>query len=332
MNKVILRKINPEDSEQRLDRWFKKNYPGLTHGRLEKLLRTGQIRVNGKRAEASLRLMGGEELRIPPLSEEMRTGGNVTPLKKKDATPHQIADLKERILYKDADILAIDKPSGLAVQGGSGISLALDDMLDELRFEMKTRPLLVHRLDRDTSGVLLLARHAKAARYLTAMFREKETRKIYWALVVGTPHPLKGRIDMNLQKGGAKGRERVSHHEEGKSAITYYHTLEHAGKKAAFLALMPVTGRTHQLRAHCATIGHPIIGDGKYGGARSHLGRGEITNRLHLHARSIRIPKISGKGNLNIEAPLPSALLKSWAFFGFNANLKDDPFEGLEVE
>lgn len=332
MKNVQLVKMRPQDAEQRLDRWFKRHYPGLSHGHLEKLLRTGQIRLDGKRAAASDRLIEGQELRIPPLPETAQAAIVPSPSFKRKIDPHKIEDLKARILYQDEDILALDKPSGLPVQGGSGIALALDDMLDHLCFEAKEKPRLVHRLDRDTSGVLLLARNEKAARRLTEMFRTKETRKTYWALLVGVPHPLKGRIDLNLAKGGGPGKERVNPDEEGKRAITYYSVIEHAGKKASFVALMPITGRTHQLRAHCVAMNHPIIGDGKYGGALSHLGRGEIPSRLHLHARQITIPKLKGRGSLIVTAPLPKDLRKSWKFFGFSPEREDDFFAGIEEE
>ena len=204
------------------------------------------------------------------------------------------------MLYKDEDVLVIDKPAGLAVQGGTGLSSSVDDLLEALQFDAKERPRLVHRLDRDTSGVLALARNAKAAQRLTESFRHRDTRKIYWAVVVGVPEVRGGRIDAPLQKGGARGAERVQVDEEGKRAVTEFAVIEKAGKKAAWLALMPVTGRTHQLRAHCVALGTPILGDGKYAGAAAFLAKESLSRQLHLHAQRLRIPHPRGKGWIDV--------------------------------
>jgi 23S rRNA pseudouridine955/2504/2580 synthase len=187
----------------------------------------------------------------------------------------------------------------------------------------------VHRLDRDTSGVLALARNARAAKHLTEAFRHKDARKIYWAVVVGVPEVRGGRIDAPLQKAGGKGSERVQVDEEGKRAVTEFAVIEKAGKKAAWLALMPVTGRTHQLRAHCVALGTPILGDGKYAGGAAFLSKDNLARQLHLHARRLRVPHPAGKGWIDVTAPLPEHMRKTWAFFGFSAKPEKDPFADL---
>jgi 23S rRNA pseudouridine955/2504/2580 synthase len=306
--------VGPEEADIRLDRWFKRHFPDLGHGRLEKLLRTGQVRVDGRRAQAGLRLAAGQQIRVPPLGEAKP---RPQPKPAPEPSERDVRTLQDAILYRDEDVLAINKPAGLAVQGGTGLDRHLDAMLDALRLGAPERPRLVHRLDRDTSGVLLLARTARAAAELTAAFRRKECRKIYWALVVGVPRPPAGRIDLGLSKRPGRGGERMEIDEEGKHAVTAYRVLDHAGREAAWLELSPLTGRTHQLRAHCAAIGTPILGDGKYGGAKAFLPGRELARRLHLHARSLALPRPDGR-IITITAPLPAHMAASWRFFGFN--------------
>ena len=187
----------------------------------------------------------------------------------------------------------------------------------------------MHRLDKDTSGVLLIARHAAAAAFFTRAFRDRATRKIYWAIVVGVPQLHRGRIDLALAKSGGAGRERVQADEDGKHAVTYYTVVDHAGSRASWLALLPVTGRTHQLRAHCAALDTPILGDGKYGGSGAQLPGGAASHQLHLHARSLEIPHPQG-GTLSVTAPLPPHMRRMWQFFGFDADVPD-PFAELEL-
>lgn len=318
--------IRQEDADQRLDRWFKRHFPALGHGRLEKLLRTGQVRLDGKRARAGDRVEAGQVVRVPPLGEPAEKPEQPQQRRPRAADDRWAMTLRKAVLYKDDDVLVIDKPAGLAVQGGSGLSTSVDDLLDALQFDAKERPRLVHRLDRDTSGVLALARNAKAAQRLTEAFRHKEARKIYWAVVVGVPEVRGGRIDAPLQKAGGKGGERVHVDEEGKRAVTEFAVIERAGRKAAWLALMPVTGRTHQLRAHCLALGTPILGDGKYAGAAAFLSKDNLPRQLHLHARRLRIPHPAGKGWIDVTAPLPEHMRKTWAFFGFAAKPETDPF------
>ncbi|HEY1259087.1 MAG TPA: RluA family pseudouridine synthase [Stellaceae bacterium] len=307
----------------RLDRWFRRHYPALAHGRLEKLLRTGQVRVDGKRAQAGDRLLPGQQIRVPPLPA-------TPPATRHPIRPADEAMLRGMVLHRDDSVIVLDKPPGLAVQGGTRTERHLDGMLDALRFGHSERPRLVHRLDKETSGTLVIARSAAAAASLTRAFRDKRTRKIYWALVVGRPQPVRGRIGLALAKSAGQGGERVRPDPaEGRHAVTYYRVIDSAGGKASWLALLPVTGRTHQLRAHCAAIGTPILGDAKYGGRAPQLAGVPAADCLHLHARSLSIPHPQG-GRLQITAPLPTHMRRSWEFFGF-AGDTDDPFAELEL-
>jgi len=298
--------VDPVDADIRLDRWFKRHFPTLAHGRLEKLLRTGQIRVDGKRAEASVRVFPGQAIRVPPL-DLPSSDAPLPPKPRSEAEDRMVAQLKKLILHRDDDILVINKPPGLAVQGGTGTYEHLDGMLDELRFGHAERPRLVHRLDRDTSGVLVLARHPQAATRLAAAFRDRAMEKIYWAITVGVPTPRSGKIDKALAKAaGPSGRERVAvDAADAKRAVSLYRVIDSVAKQAALVELMPVTGRTHQLRVHCAAIGTPILGDGKYGGPGAYLPGADVTNQLHLHARSLTLPRV-GAPPLTLIAP-PSA-------------------------
>ena len=319
--------VAPEDAEIRLDRWFKRHFPALNHGRLEKLLRTGQIRLDGKRVDASDRVAAGQRIRVPPLPAAP------PPNTKPDRPTPNAADtrlLQQRVLYRDDEMIVIDKPEGLAVQGGTGTSRHLDGLLDALRFDAKERPRLVHRLDKDTSGVLVLARNARAAARLSEMFRGKNVHKVYWAITVGAPKPRQGKIDQPLAKqAGPTGVEHVAaDDEDGDRALTFYRTVARAGDRFAWLALEPVTGRTHQLRVHCLTLGTPILGDGKYGGAAAHPETLPQAKKLHLHARAIALPRPNGK-LLTVTAPLPPHMRENWNFFGFDENDEHDPFADL---
>ncbi len=330
MSSVASISVEPTESEIRLDRWFKRHFPTLPHGRLEKLLRTGQIRVDGKRAKASLRLAPGQVVRIPPLGEPVATTSpKPQAARARPADEKLAAELRRRVLYRDQDALVIDKPAGLAVQGGTSTHVHLDGMLDALRFDAAERPRLVHRLDKDTSGVLVLARSAAAAARLTEAFRRKEARKIYWAAVVGVPKISQGRIDLALSKQGGGHGERVRADEDGLRAVTYYSVVEHAWRRAAWLALMPITGRTHQLRAHCLALGTPILGDGKYGGQESFIAGADLPKQLHLHARSIWLPRPGG-GAIAARAPLPAHMVTTWQFFGFDVAPAEEPLTDAE--
>ena len=318
---VETRKVANDEADIRLDRWFKRHYPNLGHGRLEKLLRTGQVRVDGSRVKAGERLRAGQRIRIPPLSDD--------DLAKRPPRPTvSAADaeaLRARVLYRDEDIIAIDKPAGLAVQGGSKTLRHIDAMLDALCEKGEERPRLVHRLDRDTSGVLALARNAQAATWLAGQFRDRTVGKLYWALVVGDPERDEGRIDLALAKRPGPRGEQMVGEAGGQVAITDFKVIERVGRQAAWLALRPLTGRTHQLRVHCAAIGTPIMGDGKYGGSDAYLAGGGLSKELHLHARALILPKRDG-GELRLTAPLPAHMAETWRLFGFDAGYDDDPF------
>lgn len=311
------------DAGLRLDRWFRRHFPDVGHGLLEKWLRSGQVRVDGHRAKAGARLTAGQRVRIPPHAKDHANNPKARPpAPAAPPDPRAIADLEARILYEDAAIIALNKPAGLAVQGGSGTRHHVDALLPGLS-RGGERPRLVHRLDKDTSGVLVVARTAQAAAALTRAFRSRATRKLYWAIVVGVPEPPAGRIDLPLAKRAGSGGERVApDRDQGLRAITDYRVVARAGRRAAWLALEPVTGRTHQLRVHCAAIGTPILGDGKYGGAASFPGQQWRQARVHLHARAITLPRADG-GTTTITAPLPPDLMRTWSFFGFTAEETD---------
>jgi 23S rRNA pseudouridine955/2504/2580 synthase len=333
--------VTAEEGEQRLDRWLKRRFPQVNQAMVEKLCRKGELRVDGGRVKAATRLEPGQSVRIPPLPE--------APAPERAAAPGiPSADarmIQDAVLWKDAHVIALDKPPGLPSQGGSGQGERHVDALTEaLKFGYKERPVLVHRLDKDTSGVLLLARTPRIARRLGEAFRARSTRKIYWAIVAGVPSPAMGTIRYGLVKAGGPRAEKmrcihpdqVAATEGAKRATTDYAVLERLGSRAAWVALVPVTGRTHQLRAHMAEIGHPIVGDGKYGGSGqdnpgdgwgAQLG-GEISRKLHLHARSIRFDHPITGETVTITAPLPAHMQKSWETFGWSADdVPADPFE-----
>lgn len=325
MSGVLTIPVAAADGEIRLDRWFRRHFPGLAHGRLERLLRTGQVRIDGRRAKAGDRLAPGQVIRVPPLGDLSQPPPRVPSAPR----PRDIAMLERAVLHIDDDVIVINKPPGLAVQGGTGTERHLDAMLGGLRMGANERPRLVHRLDRDTSGVLVLARNAAAAAQLAQAFRDKATLKVYWAAVVGMPKPRRGRIDQPLAKLPGRAGERVrADKDEGKRAVTYFRTIAHASDKLAWLMLQPITGRTHQLRAHCVVLGTPILGDGKYGGAKAHPAGIPNARSLHLHARALSLPHPRG-GRLLATAPLPPRMKETWEFFGFAESDEADPFADL---
>ncbi|HZT51346.1 MAG TPA: RluA family pseudouridine synthase [Stellaceae bacterium] len=317
--------VAADEAEIRLDRWFRRHFPELGHGRLEKLLRTGQIRLDGRRAAAGDRVAAGQVVRVPSLGVAPPAPAPRAPAPR----PGDAAMLRDAVLYRDDAVIVLDKPAGLAVQGGTGTERHLDALLDALRFGASERPRLVHRLDKDTSGVLVLARSAAAAARLAAAFRGKDVRKVYWAVTVGVPKPRQGRIDLPLARLPRPGGERVvADDADGKRALTLYRTVAHAAAKFAWLAMEPVTGRTHQLRAHAAAIGTPILGDGKYGGAAAHPAGVPQARRLHLHARAIAFPHPAGR-ILTVTAKLPPHMRETFGFFGFAESEDPDPFAGF---
>ncbi len=322
--------VSEEEAGDRLDRWFRRRYASVTQGQIEKLLRTGQVRLDGKRAKSSARLEAGQVVRVPPIAVSTPHSDVAAPVNKKpSASDKDIKALQDAVIFKDDWVLAVNKASGLAVQGGTGQSKHLDAMLDGLIFDRKERPRLVHRLDRDTSGVLLLARTAAVARDLTKAFRGKDARKIYWAVVVGKPPKARGVIDMSLGKTtSAGGMEKVaSMGSAGKRALTLYQTVAAGSGKSrglTWLALMPLTGRTHQLRVHCAELGMPIVGDGKYGGKQAFPAKPDFPKRLMLHAQEIALPHPDDGTTLRVSAPLPPEMEEAWKAFRFDPRHGDN--------
>lgn len=318
MSGVRVVAVEPEDADLRLDRWFKKHFPGLPFARLQRALRKGEIRVDGKRAKADQRLGPGQSVRVPPVDADPPKPACAPRVSDADA-----AFARDLVFFCNDDVLALNKPAGLAVQGGSKTARHLDGMLDALRFGAPERPKLVHRLDRDTSGVLILARSRAAAARLGRAFKHKTARKVYWAVCVGAPSLNEGTIDLDLGKVAGSGGERVmAGVADGKRAISEFAVLERLGKRAAVVALWPRTGRTHQLRAHMAAIGCPILGDRKYGGAGAAIGGLDLPKGLHLHARALALP-----GLPVLSAPSPPAMLETFQALGADpASWPEDPF------
>jgi 23S rRNA pseudouridine955/2504/2580 synthase len=312
MSEVETRTVGADEGEVRLDRWFRRHFPEIAHGRLQRLLRTGQVRVDGRRSQANARLSPGQTIRIPPLPADQSAPA---PRRVAPATvdPAEVELLRARILFEDHALIALDKPAGLAVQGGTGTRRHVDGLLQAWAAGGE-RPRLVHRLDRDTSGLLVVAKTATAAAKLTEAFRRQRVDKLYWALVVGRPPEAQGWIDQPLAKQPGRGGERVAASAAGVPARTLYRVVARAGKVASWLALKPLTGRTHQLRAHCALLGTPIIGDGKYGGTRAHPEG--APKGLMLHAREIRLPHPDG-GTLELSASLSAPVLAGFRWLGF---------------
>jgi 23S rRNA pseudouridine955/2504/2580 synthase len=297
---VELIKVKSVDDGMRLNRWFLKYYPNITMGRLQKLLRTKQVKVDGKKAETGLKLVAGQEIRIPPLREE-----EALPEKSNSLSFKEIEFAQSMVIFKDDNIIAIDKPSGLAVQGGTNTHFHVDGLLDALMFENEEHPKLVHRIDKDTSGILLLARNRKSADLLTNAFREHGLKKTYLALVRGCPEYEEGEIRAPLEKIG----EKMVVTNEGQSAKTAYKVLDRIGDKFALVEVSPITGRTHQIRVHLEYIGCPIIGDDKYYG-RERQKFNLFADKLYLHAYKIDLSIIYNKKFI-ITAPLPEYFKKS---------------------
>lgn len=318
---VTIRTVSADEANIRLDRWFRRHFPALTQGLIQKLCRTGRVRVDGHRAGAATRLAPGQAVRVPPFAYASPQAPVVLP------NHAARRELEGMVLYRDDELIVLNKPHGLPVQGGPGISWHLDRLLDELRFGHPERPRLVHRLDRDTSGVLVLARTPGVAAKLASAFRGRNIQKTYWAVVAGRPVPSEGRIDLDLVRTG-RWTDRVTLAErddaEAARAITNYRTLDYAARKLAWLELQPLTGRTHQLRVHCAALGTPILGDAKYGTERNTDERGPrntalvegLPVQLHLHARGLVLPHPAG-GAVEAEAELPPHIRETFRMVGF---------------
>jgi 23S rRNA pseudouridine955/2504/2580 synthase len=326
--KVVTTTVTADEGGMRVDRFLEARYPSLSFSHIQRVIRKGELRVNGKRVDAKDRLAVGAAVRIPPLRLEAPA-----PSRPSERDEQTRALLQSITLYEDADVLVLDKPMGLAVQGGSGTTRHLDGMLEVLRDAAGQRPRLVHRLDKDTSGCLLVAKTRFAASALARVFRSREARKIYWALVAGVPKPRQGRISTFLAKEEREDDSvmRVARHgEEGAShAVTYYAVIEPSARQLAWLSLKPVTGRTHQLRAHLAHISHPIVGDPKYFTKQNWALPGGMQNRLHLVARRIVVPHPRG-GIIDVTAPLPPHMVQSWNLLGLDIARYDPIVEAPE--
>jgi 23S rRNA pseudouridine955/2504/2580 synthase len=342
--------VSEDEAGMRLDRWFKRRFPQLPLAHLNKIVRKGEVRVAGKRVETSTRLEAGQSVRVPPL--------NLAPPAPAPTHAPSAADaaaIRAMILFEDRDVIVLNKPYGLAVQGGSGTSRHIDGMLASLADKKGERPVLVHRLDRDTSGVLLLAKSRRMAADLGEIFRSRQAKKIYWALVEGAPKPGQGRISLFLAKGEAMGENRkprkgeradlermriVKHGDpDAQHSVTLYAVVDKVAPRLAWLSMRPITGRTHQLRAHCEAIGHPIVGDPKYNRrpdndpARRDPLRAlppGLEPKLHLLARRLILPHPKG-GAIDVTAPLPPHMQKSFDMFGFDVKMRD-PIEDAPDE
>ena len=347
MTGVQLLTVGEDEGEMRLDRWLRRRFPQLTQGAVEKLCRTGQVRLDGGRVKAADRVAPGQAVRVPPLPDG--------PPPEQDGVPRILsADarmIQDAVIFMDQHLIVLNKPPGLASQGGSGQGERhVDGLTGALTFGYKERPKLVHRLDKDTSGVLMLARTDRVARGLSEALRHRAARKIYWAVVAGVPNPKQGSIKFALMKAPGHGRggegermvcihpARMAEHPEAKRAQTDYFTLWFLGSRLSWMALEPVTGRTHQLRAHMAEIGHPIIGDGKYGGSAAEnpgdgwgagIG-GEFSRKLHLHARSLTIEHPVTKEVMTFTAPLPEHMARTWKALDWKeGDVPADPFAAI---
>ncbi len=326
--------VKQDDEGQRIDRWIKKNVPEMPYVLAQKLMRKGALRVDGKRVKPDTKISAGQEVKIPNF--------DAAPQKKK--TPARITAedkefLSRMIIYEDEDVIALNKPAGIAVQGGTKTKHHIDGLLPALK-KADVVPRLVHRLDKDTSGILLIARSAKAARELGFAFKKGHVKKVYWAIASPTPEVLEGTIRAPIHKAGGQYETMVIDEEEGKPATTEYTVIENAGRAAAFVAFWPRTGRTHQIRVHAAqALGSAILGDHKYRAIKDEecklldadLKNMDLAKRLHLHAQRVILPHpIQKNKTLDIRAPLAPDLIKSWKSLGFNHKLKADPFEDIE--
>ena len=346
-DKAATYEISEDEAGMRLDRWLRRRFPGVSNSHLMRIVRKGEVRVSGKRADVSTRLEAGEIVRVPPLKLAAEQGRAVS-----QAGPGDLEAIRAMTLFEDRDVLVLNKPHGLAVQGGSGTKRHIDGMLEALADREGNRPVLVHRLDRDTSGVLLIAKSRKTAAELGEIFRSRRAKKIYWALVEGVPKPSQGRISMFLAKGDGMGdargqgradleRMRVASHgdPDAQHSLTLYAVVDKVAPRLAWLSMRPFTGRTHQLRAHCEAIGHPIVGDPKYNRKPANdparrdplraLPPG-LDPRLHLLARRLILPHPRG-GLIDVTAPLPEHMSRGFAMFGFDETERD-PIEDAPDE
>lgn len=336
------REVAEPEAGMRLDRWVRRHFPALNHGALQKLLRGGQFRVDGKRVEAGTRLATGQTIRVPPIPDAPPPGAERPAKVPRALDPVDAKFIRSLVVHEDEELIALNKPAGLAVQGGTGTSRHVDGMLDALAGRGQERPRLVHRLDRDTSGLMVVARSALAAKGLMHAFQQHRVRKLYWAVLLKSPERDEGVIDIALAKRGPVGAEKMQPQpqaarpaqprsrrsagddedgdDDARWARTAFRVLLRSGKVAAWTGLLPLTGRTHQIRAHCAAIGSPILGDGKYGGKAAHPDG--APKGLMLHARELEIPRAKG-APLRLVADPPKAFREglAWVGMGVEADL-----------
>jgi 23S rRNA pseudouridine955/2504/2580 synthase len=319
MSGVRLQTVGRDEDGMRLDRWFGTHFPQVSFGTLQKLIRTGQVRVDGGRVKTSARLAAGQQVRIPPVEAAVARAEVKT-----NAADAEF--LRPLILYEDDDIYVFNKPHGLAAQGGSGTKRHLDGLLKSLTDRKGEAPRLVHRLDRDTSGCLVVAKSRAAAAWFGEVFKTRAARKIYWAVVAGVPNPKQGRISCFLAKqGGSDGEQMVVVPDgtpDAVHSVTYYSTTDTAARRFSWVTLKPMTGRTHQLRVHMAELGTPILGDPRYFRLENWQAPEGLGQGLHLHARRLSLPLRAG-GTLDISAPLPAHMLTTFAALGFDPERYD---------
>ncbi|MEL6575940.1 MAG: RluA family pseudouridine synthase [Pseudomonadota bacterium] len=355
MSRVQHLTVASDEAEQRLDRWFRKRFPALSQGQLEKLCRKGEIRVDGGRVKASTRIGPGQSVRVPPLpllppGSGAEGGPALSPAR--PAAPKRVDDalaetVRQAVIFRDAQMIVLNKPAGLAVQGGTGQTRHLGAALAALHFERDDDPRLVHRLDKDTSGILVLARTGAAAVALARAFRERSTEKLYIAALAGRPKPLAGTVRYGLEKAGGAGAERmvvvhpdaVGASAAARHARTDYRVIETAGTRACWAVLRPVTGRTHQLRAHMAALGTPVAGDGKYGGrGQENAGDGwgaslgqAVSRKLHLHAWRLSLPHPATGLRRSFTVPLPEHMARTWSLLGWDlGEAPEAPFDEID--
>ncbi|MFW2831533.1 RluA family pseudouridine synthase [Sphingomonas sp. ID0503] len=313
--------VAPDDDGIRLDRWFKRHLPEASFNIVSRWARTGQLRVDGKRATPGDRIESGQQIRVPR-AEPVAASAPSAPKPRREISAEEAAFAQELVIHIDPQAIVINKPPGLATQGGTKTTEHVDGLLDALQYEAESRPKLVHRLDKDTSGALLIARSARSAAFFAKAFSSRSARKLYWALVIGVPSIEDGMVELPIAKQPGTGGEKMFVDEkEGSPARTRYRVVERAGNAACWVALEPYTGRTHQLRVHMAAIGHPIVGDGKYGGKDAFLSGG-ISRKMHLHARRIRVDHPDG-GRIDVMADPPSHFSESIAHLGFSPIMGD---------
>lgn len=319
-------RVKADDDGIRLDRWFQRHLPDVGFNLVSRWSRTGQLRVDGARAAPGDRIVEGQTIRVPPAEAKPEAAEKPKRVRVIDLTPDEIAYAQDMVIHRDDQAIVINKPPGLATQGGTKTDEHVDKLLDGLLFDAESRPKLVHRLDKDTSGALLLARTSRSAAHFAKAFSSRTARKVYWALVMGVPSINDGMIELPLAKQPGTGGEKMHvDEEEGLPARTRYRVIERAGNRAAWVELQPYTGRTHQLRVHLAAIGFPIVGDGKYGGKEAFLS-GTISRKMHLHARRIRVDHPDG-GRVDVTAELPTHFANSLHELGFDLSLGDMPLD-----